>query len=135
MRKNTCSFFNTYNIGNEVLYKRNDSPQWKGPGKDLGQDESVLLIRQGSRYIKVHLCRVQPVHIQNIESSYSDNTQNVKSSYSDNTSHIDTNANKQQNDNKNEFETKQEASDNDAGEQTSSMQQDSQQSNSSQQVD
>ena len=64
LRKNTRSFFNTYNIGDEVFYKRNDSPEWKGPGKVLGQDGSVLFIRHGSRYVKVHLCRVQPVHIQ-----------------------------------------------------------------------
>ena len=57
-------FFNTWNIGDEVFYKRNDSREWKGPGKVLGQDGSVLFIRHGSRYIKVHLCRVQPVHIQ-----------------------------------------------------------------------
>ena len=123
MRKNTRSFFSAYNIGDEVFYKRNDSPEWNGPGKVLGQKGSVLFIRQGSRYIKVHLCRVQPVHIQNIESSYSDNTLNT-----------DTNANKQQNGNKNEFETEEEPSQNDADEQTSSIQQDSEQSNSNQQV-
>ena len=134
MRKNTRSFFNTYNIGDEVFYKRNDSPEWKSPGKVVGQGGSVLFIRQGSRYIKVHLCRVQPVHMQNIESFYSDNTPNIESSYSDNTPNIDTNANKQQNDNKNEFETEEEASDNDADKQTSSIQQDSEQSNSNQQV-
>ena len=134
LRKNTRSFFNTYNIGDEVFYKRNDSPEWKGPGKVLGQDGSVLFIRQGLRYIKVHLCRVQPVHMQNIESSYSDNTPNIESSYSDNTPNTDTNANKQQNDNENEFETEEEASQNDADEQTSSIQQDYEQSNSNQQV-
>ena len=100
----------------------------------MGQEGSILFIRKGSRNIKVHLCRIQPVDMQNIESSYSNNTPNIESSYSDNTANTNTNANKQQNDNENEFEIEQEASDNDADEQTSSIQQDSEQSNSNQQV-
>ena len=64
LQKNTLSFISTCNISDEVFYKRNDSPEWKGPAKVLGQDKSVLFIRQGSRYIKAHLCQVQPVQMQ-----------------------------------------------------------------------
>ena len=49
-----------FSVGDEVYYKRDDSHEWKGPGKVLGHDRPVVFIRKGSRYIKAHTCRVQP---------------------------------------------------------------------------
>ena len=51
-----------YQIGDSVYFKRDDDKCWKGPAKVLGQDGPVVFIRHGSRYIKAHVCRVQPVH-------------------------------------------------------------------------
>ena len=48
-----------FSVGDEVYYKRDDSHEWKGPGKVIGHDGPVVFIRQGSRYIKAHTCRVQ----------------------------------------------------------------------------
>ena len=42
LHKNTRSIVNKYNIGEEVFYKRNDSPGWKSPAKVLGQDRPFL---------------------------------------------------------------------------------------------
>lgn len=49
-----------------MYYKREDDQRWKGPAKVLGQDGPVVFIRQGSRYIKAHVCCVQfaDPHIQ-----------------------------------------------------------------------
>ena len=52
----------TCNIGGEVFYKRDDNRAWKGPATVLGQDGPVVFIREGSHYIKVHTCCVQPLN-------------------------------------------------------------------------
>ena len=42
-----------------IYYKRNNDIKWKGPGKIAGQDGSVVFIRHGDFYIKVHCSRIQ----------------------------------------------------------------------------
>ena len=61
LRKQTRQWRNSYQIGDAVFYRREDSQRWKGPAKVLGQDGSVVFLRHGARYIKAHLCRVQLV--------------------------------------------------------------------------
>ena len=51
----------TFIQGEEVYYKRNDSPRWKGAAKVIGQDGPVVFIRHGGKHIKAHSCRVQLV--------------------------------------------------------------------------
>ena len=63
LRKNVRTSGITYNIGDEVYYKRDDNQAWKGPATVLGQDGPVVFIRQGSHYIKAHTCRVQPSNV------------------------------------------------------------------------
>ena len=46
--------------GDLVLYKRNDSRRWKGPGRVIGSESSNVLIKHGSSYVRVHSCRVLP---------------------------------------------------------------------------
>ena len=48
-----------YFAGDVVLYKRLDSPKWHGPGTVLGHDGQTVLVRHGSRYVRVHPCRLQ----------------------------------------------------------------------------
>ena len=61
LQKNVPSSSNVmYEIGDEVFCKRDDSPEWKSPGTVLGQNGPVIFIRQGTRYIKAHVCRTQP---------------------------------------------------------------------------
>ena len=54
---------NIYTIGDEVYYKRDDEPEWKDPGRVLGQDGLVIFIRHGSRYTKANTCRVQRISL------------------------------------------------------------------------
>ena len=63
IHKNIRPSGNIHTIGDEVYYKRDDAPEWKGPDRVLGQDSPVVFIRHGSRYIKAHTCRVQPTMI------------------------------------------------------------------------
>ena len=47
-----------YITGDVVFYKRNNSKQWKGPGKVIGQESQQVLIKHGGIYVRVHPCRV-----------------------------------------------------------------------------
>lgn len=49
---------NKFFTGDNVLYKRNDSRKWKGPGTVIGYDSQQILIKHGSTYVRVHPCRV-----------------------------------------------------------------------------
>ena len=44
--------------GDSVYYKRNNSKQWKGLGKVVGQDGQQILIKHGSYYIRCHPCHI-----------------------------------------------------------------------------
>ena len=63
LRKNVRTSGITYNIGDEVYYKRDDNQTWKGPATVLGQDGPVVFICQGAHYIKAHTCCVQPSNV------------------------------------------------------------------------
>ena len=45
----------------KCILKKKDQPRWRGPGKVIGQDGSVVFIRNGGQYVKAHSCRVQPI--------------------------------------------------------------------------
>lgn len=56
LRSKTRNYERSYQTGDKVYYQRDG--KWKGPGKVVGQDGKVVLVRHGSVYVKVHLCRL-----------------------------------------------------------------------------
>ena len=48
-----------YNNGDLVYYKRKDNLNWKGPACVTGRDGQQVLVKHGSRYIRVHPCNLQ----------------------------------------------------------------------------
>ena len=50
-----------FHNGDLVYYKRLNRSEWHGPAKVLGRDGSQFLLKHGSRYIRVHQCKMQPV--------------------------------------------------------------------------
>lgn len=42
------------NQGDSVFFKKKDSPKWRGPGKVMGLDGSLILVRHGGLMYKVH---------------------------------------------------------------------------------
>lgn len=53
---------NVFVLGDTVYYKRNDSRKWRGPGTVIGKESATILIKHGAQYVRVHVCRVLPVH-------------------------------------------------------------------------
>ena len=51
-----------YVTGDFVYYKRIDSKEWHGPAKVLSQDGQQVLVKNGSNYFRVHLCRLQLIY-------------------------------------------------------------------------
>ena len=47
-----------YLSGDSVFFRRANESHWRGPGKVLGQDGQQVLVKYGSRYIRVHPCRI-----------------------------------------------------------------------------
>ena len=56
----------TYQNGDLVLFKRNESERWQGPGAVIGWESKQVLVKHGGTYIRVHPCRLM---------SYSGNTE------------------------------------------------------------
>ena len=50
----------TYNRGDWVYYKRNNSEKWLGPAKVMFQDNKVIFVRHGSIFYKVSINRINP---------------------------------------------------------------------------
>ena len=48
-----------YNTGDLVYYKRKDNLNCKGPASVIEQDGQQVLVKHGSRYIRVHPCYLQ----------------------------------------------------------------------------
>ncbi|MEL6943456.1 MAG: transposase family protein, partial [Bacteroidota bacterium] len=69
--------------GDEVLYKRNDSKEWHGPGTVIGRDGKLILVRHGGIYVRVHECRLlrsplkKPKEVSNVEDESSNKEKSV----------------------------------------------------------
>ena len=55
IRPNTGEF----ETGDKVYFKRSDNPEWKGPGTVIGQDGTVVFVRQGGIVVRVHKTRMR----------------------------------------------------------------------------
>ena len=42
--------------GRKVLYKRNNSDRWSGPGVVIGRDGQTFVVEHGFQIVKVHPC-------------------------------------------------------------------------------
>ena len=47
--------------GDEVYYRMGLEPEWKGPGRVIGQDGKQIFIRHGRSYIIASPARIFPV--------------------------------------------------------------------------
>ena len=47
-----------YLLGDSAYIKRANEKRWRGPGKVLGQDGQLVLIKYGSNHVRVHPCRI-----------------------------------------------------------------------------
>lgn len=56
LRGQTRNHDQFYEPGDSVFYQRNG--KWNGPGKVIGQDGKVVLVRHGGMYVRVHPCRL-----------------------------------------------------------------------------
>ena len=61
--KNQITTGITYEIGDIVYYKCEDSNKWKGPGKVIDKEDKQIqiLVKHGRYYIRIHLCSLQLV--------------------------------------------------------------------------
>ena len=48
----------TYNTGDLVYYKHNNSEKWKGLGHVIGQGGQQVFVTHGGTYVKIHPCRL-----------------------------------------------------------------------------
>lgn len=49
---------NYFQCGDDVYYKRDGYEEWKGPGKVIGQDGKVVIIKHGNQCVRVHSSRI-----------------------------------------------------------------------------
>ena len=47
-----------YENGENVYYRRRNDDHWHGPGTVIGQENQQVLVKHGSRYIRVHPCQL-----------------------------------------------------------------------------
>ena len=73
-----------YLTGDSVNFKRMDSDEWHGPAKVLGQDGQQVLVKNGSRYIRVYPCRLQLINEPKTIIPIRNNIAKVKENHSDN---------------------------------------------------
>ena len=77
------SDLNDIQNGDEVFYKRNDSHEWHGPGVVIGRDGKQILVRHGSVYVRVHVCRLTHAPERNIAFGSNENIEGVSSGGND----------------------------------------------------
>lgn len=49
--------------GDTILYKRNDSNEWRGLGIVIGQINQQVFVKHGSFFVRIHPCRLQFVKL------------------------------------------------------------------------
>ena len=51
-------------MGEKVLYKRNNSDRWSGPGVVIGRDGQTFFVKHGFQIVKVHPCHISKKRTQ-----------------------------------------------------------------------
>ena len=69
-----------YITGDTVLYKRDSSNEWRGPGVVIGQVSQQVFVKHGSFYIRVHPCRLQLIKPASREIDPNTNRQHIEPS-------------------------------------------------------
>ena len=69
LRKQTRQARDFFEPGSEVYFKRNIDQKWRGPGIVIGQDGTIVFIRQGGLLYKVHCSRTQKICDFNLPST------------------------------------------------------------------
>ncbi len=59
LRKQIRPSGGNFETGDKVYFKRSDNPEWKGPGCVIGQDGTVVFVRQGGMVVRVHRSRIR----------------------------------------------------------------------------
>ena len=72
-RKSRTYSNKTFCQGDLVYYYRNNNSEWHGPAVVIGRDSQQILVKHGGTYIRVHPCRLQALHNQNMSQSLPDN--------------------------------------------------------------
>ncbi|KAJ8036474.1 hypothetical protein HOLleu_20462 [Holothuria leucospilota] len=57
LKHNVRATETTFEPGDNVFYKRDDSNRWHGPGRVIRQDGKIVFIRHGSQLVRVATCR------------------------------------------------------------------------------
>ena len=52
------SVVQSYKNGDLVLFKRNESERWLGPGTVIGWENKQVLVKHGGTYVRVHPARL-----------------------------------------------------------------------------
>ena len=76
LKSNIRQVENHFENGDSVYYKRESSNEWKGPGKVIGQDGKVVIIKHGLYTIRAHSSRVIKTSYEFSEDNSSNNTHN-----------------------------------------------------------
>ena len=61
-----------------VYYKRNESNEWRGPGKVMFRDGKIIFVRHGGTFVRVHECRLAKAPISEYSNREGDVQENDK---------------------------------------------------------
>ena len=61
-RKTRTASSRDFANGDSVYYKRNDNNEWRGPGRIIGVDGKVILVRHGGKVVSVAPCSIRKVN-------------------------------------------------------------------------
>ena len=72
------SLADSYKNGDLVLYKRNESDRWRGPGTVIGWEHKQVLVKHGGTYVRVHPCRLTLYPNQQTFSEKTDTNEDIE---------------------------------------------------------
>ena len=79
LRANVRSSDGPFDIGDFVYYKRQNEEKWRSPGKIIGMDGQILIVRNGGLISRVHNHSLRKCHYQNDPEPPNDQIQEIDS--------------------------------------------------------